>query len=242
MPIYLFLAKNGIDMIVNDYKFIYIHIPNTGGTSIGNIIHPNLSMKHNNKTYGQVLEYKKEHHAEHISYDDYNIETNNRINEYFVFTFVRNPYSKNFSQWRQGCKEYQSFNNNYLRWGIKDNIDKYFCDPNSKILFHKFIDWKYETRNEINLFQRSQLHFIGDIKNINFIGKFEDYTKDLTKVLSLLNNHIRKEIFVYKNLHLNKKSKKLDEYKEYYSSVSKRVVQRLSLMDFLMLDYDYNQL
>ena len=71
-------------MINHEYKFIFIHIPNNAGISVGRTLY-NLVGK-NPKTY----EGFKIHHD----------EFDKKIwKEYFVFTFLRNPQDRLYSQY-----------------------------------------------------------------------------------------------------------------------------------------------
>lgn len=241
MLIYQFLVKSGTDMIVHDHKFIYIHIPNTGGGSIGNIVHPNLPIDKSSKTYSDVIKNQKCYYTDHKSYNEYANELgNDKLKEYFVFTFVRSPYSKTFSKWRQGCIEYLD-KKYYKHWGYDGNtkLNECFYDQYNKKLFHQFVDCLYEERNHLNIVGASQLYFIENSEKINFIGKFENYINDMHSVLNLINNHIGKKIFSYQSIHINKKSRYTDEYKEYYNNKTQKKVEQIFFTEFFKFNYSY---
>ena len=78
-------------MINHEYKFIFIHIPRTGGSSIEQCITGDEARKLNTmngreQKHNNLFEYK---------------ETMNRetFNEYFKFTFVRNPWDVMISKY-----------------------------------------------------------------------------------------------------------------------------------------------
>ena len=69
-------------------NFLFIHIPKTGGTSINNTFE-----KNNLKTWNTVKDY---------GHDPLYILKNNNIidSSTFVFSVVRNPYTRAFSYWK----------------------------------------------------------------------------------------------------------------------------------------------
>ena len=71
-------------MVNHDKKFIFLHIPKCAGTSIGR----ELNAKFNKD---EVYEGFKIHH------DDLDEKI---LNEYFVFTIIRNPWDRLFSQYK----------------------------------------------------------------------------------------------------------------------------------------------
>ncbi len=71
-------------MINHKHKFIFLHTPKTGGLSIGRAI---------NKALGIQDPYE----SFYIHYDDLNEQI---LKDYFVFTFVRNPWDRITSDYR----------------------------------------------------------------------------------------------------------------------------------------------
>ena len=71
-------------MVNHKHKFIFLHIPKTGGMSIGNALHKSYGIEENYESF-------------YIHYDNLN-ET--ILKDYFVFTFVRNPWDRLTSNYR----------------------------------------------------------------------------------------------------------------------------------------------
>lgn len=74
-------------MISREHKFIFIHIPKTGGTSIE-----------------QALKAKVKGASKHRTVTDYENQLKSDIEKYFLFSVIRNPWDKLVSYWkyRQG--------------------------------------------------------------------------------------------------------------------------------------------
>ena len=73
-------------MILFDKKIIFIHIPRCGGSSI--------------KEYLKELSNSWDLNPNHLQLKDYEKRYGIDLNDYFIFTCVRNPYNKIYSMFR----------------------------------------------------------------------------------------------------------------------------------------------
>lgn len=121
---------------------IFIHIPKTGGTSIEKIIFNKNSSNHDNI---DIFEKNKE-----------------IFNNYFIFSFVRNPYTRIISVY-----------NYYYNGGNQSEFDKNVLDKNLSL--ENFLDF-YSKENLNHL--ETQFSFLKNSTLIKFIGKFENYNED----------------------------------------------------------------
>lgn len=156
-------------------KWAFIHIPKTGGTSIAEIL-------------------KKENDTEQLTGHD-SIRILEDVSEYFIFTFVRNPYTRIASAYSHDKR--------------KSKIEQ---------TFGQFL----KETNPNHLWVLSQSYYVNEgkteNKKISFIGKYENFKNDLTFVLKKLNiqskiPHLNKNP-IYNN-HPNLKQH--DYYKFFYT-------------------------
>ena len=142
-------------LINHAQKWAYIHIPKTGGTSITNVLSkiPDTNILQS--------------HDSIRAFDD--------VSDYFIFTFVRNPYTRLASVYEHG-----------IRKGIYNST---FSDLLTK-----------ESKSDIWLMPQYFFTKAGssENKNISFIGKYENFIEDLKYVFKKIN------LNNYKLPHLNK--------------------------------------
>jgi len=149
-------------MISHKYKYIFVHIPKCGGSSIEKallklegISFPGGSMPLKNLDKATGDEFLLGGGRQHITIDQYPDAG------YFKFAFVRNPWCRMVSEyiWRR-----QVFN-------LPENSFRQFIlnPPTSKAVDHLW----------------PQLWFTKD--KMNFIGKFENLQDDFNAVLGRLN-------------------------------------------------------
>jgi len=144
-------------MISHKYKCIFIHIPKNGGTSIEKKLELFDKLQRDvqdhrpiRKMRGAIPEYI--------------------FQNYFKFTFVRNPWARVFSWYRNI---------------MKDPIHRKNLKIPNYCSFRQFV--KYRLRNIWAL--RPQLYFITDKKGdviVDFIGRFERLEEDFSKVCDIL--------------------------------------------------------
>lgn len=157
-------------MISHKHKFIFVHIPKTAGTSLEIALEDDSCVfkrgQWSKKPMGfnaplNHLTITQIQQSKELSVDDFN--------SFFKFTFVRNPWDKVISECFCGqiqlafkdCKT------------VKDKIKK-VC------LLSK-------TPSGYGAHCKPQIDFVGDNKNINFIGRFENLKKDYEYVCKQLN-------------------------------------------------------
>ena len=155
------ITATKLEMISNKDKFIFIHIPKCGGTSIERFVlsHYGISNDWTRLYPLEVLPMKVRSEfsigfgrQQHMSLSNFSLE---KQEEYFSFAFVRNPWDRIMSS--------------YLY---------------SKRLGHKFTFESFFDSIEFENHCKPQSYFLN--KNIDFIGRFETLQEDFNLVCGKL--------------------------------------------------------
>jgi len=208
-------------MFINhELKAIFLHNPKCGGIYITNILLYNYKfeiMNHeNHPNYEEFISPRKinidedtDKHTIRVygkyrffySYED----TNKKLLEnYFIFTFVRNPYEKIFSAYQylkrvlKNEKIRNTYENNYYFENFNIFV-KNMYNVNNISFFHAFIP------------QYEQLMNYSNRININYIGKTETLDYDFINILTILNIN---KIEHCENIYLNLKANSNDSLKK----------------------------
>ena len=217
-------------MIVPSKKILFIHIPKTGGTTIGNIIHPYddpliCSNKSLGKRYADILRGEDFHFAEHQNFTYYARHTEKLgmdISSFFVFAFTRNPYSRLYSTWKF-IKKQISVGNSLFTDQYEHGVKK------------SFASW-IETLTKENVYSWCQRQSWFVKKNqCNFVGRYENFEIDLKKLLDIIK-------YRCSNIPRFNQSSATDEYKFHYNKKRKDIVYTLFKSDFTEFHYERGQL
>lgn len=149
----------------------------------------------------------------------------NRFNKFFKIAFVRNPWSRVFSAY------------NFLKVGGINDIDRKFSEMylSDCADFEDFVS-RVLPQKEV----QGYTHFIPQHKwvcnnrgkiIVDFIGRYENLSNDFDEIKRILNIDVDLR-------HINKGSA-LSDYTEFYSDVSKGIVERLYMRDIELFNYKY---
>jgi len=207
-------------MINHTHKFIFIHIPKTGGTSIEFHFVPDRMDRIKHIYGGTPLQpdnkaHLKFHHLK-IQYPSLNFD------EYVKFTFVRNPWSRAVSSFFHTRKK----NRNDLRefLGLSGNFS-----------FKEFIV-SLKNLKKLHPHYDDQFSFLIN-KNkkqcMDFIGKLENYQQDFNIVCDKIG------IPQQQLPHINKSKHK--HYTEYYDDETKQIVAEKYAKDIEYFGYEFEE-
>jgi hypothetical protein len=206
-------------VISHKHKYIFIHIPKTGGSSTTlallkneNIILPDINFPLHHLYKSQKNSYKlkieedgKILHEEHYPLDKFDLEFQK---SYYCFTFVRNPWDVMVSTY--------FFNKKYRNHIINTDFS--------------FEDFLLKNKMRPSMFHTLPQHsFIND--NINYIGRFENLQQDFDKICEYIN--IPKQQLPHKY-----KTERM-QYQDYYTEETKNFVAVKYKKDIEMFNYKF---
>ena len=216
------MGKSDKLMVNEEKKFIFIHIPKTGGSSIE-----------------KALGLKGFQHDTHAFYSD------EKYGQYFKFTVVRNPWDKVVS-------DYEWMINNYIFLNgfavpcpkVKEVfVGRGFNFFVKALLEYDYLDLVNEKPELVNYrsekwfhmhfasHRQRQLDFLQPIEKINFIAKFENLQSDFDKICGMIN--LPKQILPHKNKTRRK------QYKDYYDEESYNLVKKFYEKDIDYFSYTF---
>ena len=182
-------------MISHEHKCIFIHIPRTGGTSI-------------ERSFNWDKEGKK-----HWNLSRWRSGLDiNLFNNYFKFSFVRNPWDFIISKYKAGW---------FGAIGEKTGKSLKFFLEHYKTPKHECGETFHE------YFSPNQM---------DFIGRFENRTEDISFISKKIGKHIDSKIHVRKIQQIDKNKK---HYTEYYDNETREIVATRYSKDIEYFGYNF---
>ncbi|MBD0823864.1 sulfotransferase family 2 domain-containing protein [Aestuariibaculum marinum] len=213
-------------MISHEHKCIFIHVPKTAGMSILSFFYPDVQFKTKRPDYEKLFGWcpKRRLHMQHATAKqllELELVTQEQWNDYFKFTFVRNPWDRAYSDY----KFIQKFSG--VTGGFSDFINK--SGPFYEILNN---DNSQSYLGDHLLPQTSFFDLEGEYQ-LNFVGAFENFHVDIDEILKKLN--------IIKNfdIHINKSKRKVN-YANFYTRSMENLVATKYIQDIKILGYHFD--
>jgi chondroitin 4-sulfotransferase 11 len=191
------------------YKCVFIHIPKTGGVAIHNSLF---------NSFGGA----------HYTIDNYQqIIGKQLFNEYFKFSFVRNPWDRLLSAYF------------FLKKGgmCQQDAQFYLKQLNAFDNFNCFVEnWVNSTNIDTFVHFKKQGDFILNKQNkmdLNFLGYYENINHDFEIVKQHLGMNSKNVNLKW----LNASSLSRKNYREYYNETTKKIVATVYEKDIDMFKY-----
>ncbi len=189
-------------------KCIYIHIPKVAGISIEEAL------------FGTKVGHKKA--------IDFMIEDEKKFDEYFKFTFVRNPYDRVVSAFY------------FLKNGGRNKFDKAWSEEHLSNIdtFEEFVIALNEEKFQNKI--TTATHFIPQYKYItdqndrvilDYIGRFETLETDF--------NYVCKKLNIDTQLAHQNKTKHREKYQKLYTDEMQNIIYNIYKKDFELLEYSF---
>jgi hypothetical protein len=226
-------------IIAHHQKFIFIPIQKTGSTSIRESLADRFncvvtSQDVNSMIYNHTSACRLKLYFEEQKYLN-NTEHSWNWNEYFKFTFVRNPYARLVSQYNYFCK----IGSNPQE--VIDSNGDDFTYPTDYYNVCKKINkksFKHFVQNNQNHFDVPYSWFCLD--EFDFVGKTENMQADFDKVIECINKNNAKAVTKKINIpHYNKSTKK--HYSSYYDEETKKIANEFYGEDIERFSYKFGE-
>jgi hypothetical protein len=199
-------------MISRDYKFMFVHIPKTGGTSIMKALRPYGLLGDGHHTLTEI--------KNNFKLSDF------QVSEYFKFTVVRNPWDIVASNYHYSKmeKSYWHSSDGTTKWGIHPDYDTV-----SKIGFGEYVHLVVKNKLNHRFATTPQVHWIDGV--IDYFIRFENLNSDFSKACDQIG---------LPKISLSKvNSSNHDHYSTYYDKTSEKLVAAYYKQDIERFDYSF---
>ena len=225
-------------MICDEYQCIFVHIPKTAGQSIEHFFLDLVGLSWDSRSplllrsnTDPNLGPEKLGHLTASEYVDFHYLSQETFNDYYKFSFVRNP-------WERLVSEY-FFHRYNRRFSFKDFVLKGFPEKSMKDLYRHIMpqyDFLYNPSGELL---------------VDFVGKFENLQADFNIICETLNINnstlphfnaykpMRSIRSILKNFLLARSRK--SRYTDYYDMVLQEVVGEMYEKDIEAFGYQFGE-
>jgi hypothetical protein len=203
------------EMISEKYQATFIHIPKTGGSTISSALSQN--------TFKYLPERINKHKCSALDPHEWTIkhsrihELDTRYQNFYCFTFVRNPWDLMVSS--------------YSWWTQKTSLisRKKYGKLLKQLGFKSFIISNSSYINECYHKNEGQLYWLND--TIDFVGKFENLQQDFNTICDKIG--IPHQQLPHKNKSKHK------HYTEYYDDETREIVAERYAKDIESFGYKF---
>jgi hypothetical protein len=196
-------------MISHTQKCIFIHIPKCAGSSMALWMKNKMKSKPN-KSIGLFT---------HSRLEDFEGRIDN-IDDYFKFTFVRNPWARVVSM--HSYLKKRRDNGSKPGWYVNDDFNLFVGEQM----------WN-EKNNRRSQLPFSLCSYVADIKNFDFIGKTENLIDDL--------NSMCKCIGISMGHFPNKNKSVYKHYTEFYDEATQKIIADKYAKDIEIFEYKFGK-
>ncbi|WP_179346229.1 sulfotransferase family 2 domain-containing protein [Winogradskyella ursingii] len=214
-------------MVFHKQKCIFIHIPKCAGSSILKFFEPETKFYNDQPDYNILYGWcpDRKIHLQHATSKEL-LETNlidqQTWDNYYKFTFVRNPWDRAYSDYLWMKKELKTegpFKDFLLQRG---NFKKRLTKKN--------IDFRGD-----HLYPQTDFFDINGKYEMDFVGRFEFFNQDISFIISQLNLNRKFDV------HVNKSKSRFNHYSKFYNKKKKNMVAQLYAKDIEKLNYSFEE-
>jgi len=198
-------------MLISDsHKFVFHHVPKTGGTSITAALAPYSNLWKGtlpgDEKYGWQVQFHQV--GLHLPVREVIDSVKDFPREHFSFAFVRNPFEVVVSAW--DSEKYKDFDT-YVEHEIFTGLQ--ICARRTQ--------FEYLTDEDGSLL-------------VDFVGRYENIYEDFYKVIEAI--EVPLMFLPKRNM---SKEKKSQDYKKYFTPLSRKTVERKFKKDLEFFGYEF---
>jgi hypothetical protein len=215
--------------ISHKHKYMFFSKPKSASTTIREILNDHCDLKHSeHREIKNILNPKNPFYS-HIPPYEAEIQFQNKnwnINEYSLFTTVRNPFSRIVSAYKHMTRKNMKWNEK--NWSFERFVKSLILKNNIKN--YKDAKWLYYSIHD-------HFYFIKDLKKSTNLTTFkiEDGMTPILNYLKLLNIPITSEFTIIKNQHsYNGKT-----YKDFYTDELYEIVKEYYKKEIKHFNYKF---
>ena len=204
-------------MISHSHKCIFVHIPKCGGTSVEDALFKPYRRRSKKDLFGGPNKYQTGA-LQHLMSSHIIKEVGEDIfNQYFKFSFVRNPWDKMVSQYHYSITLREDLLN-YI------GISKFSS-------FKEYIHNVSKSKIHVQWDQQYKFLYINKKCVVDFIGRFENLQQDF--------NIVCDKIGIPQQQLSHKKKSKHKHYTEYYDDETREIVAEKYAKDIEYFGYEF---
>lgn len=243
-------------MVSHKHKCIFVHIPKTAGMSVENAFLQSLNLKfYKGQAPSLILSYNSNYDLgppslAHLTAEEYvkhSFISQELFNEYFKFTFIRNPYERIVSIYRyfgfHRILKFEKFME--IQFPLLQKEREYFVRPQVDYIFdergNQLVDFVGKFENLQQDFEKIKTHILGSIAPLKHINE-NRYNYNWYSRWNL--KYIYKTVGQYPYLlpHIYLFNPVYDCYQDYYTTKARKLVEKFYSRDIEYFNYQFGSL
>lgn len=213
-------------MINHEHKLIFIHIPKCAGSSINKFYFENKQIDWRVPNYEVLYGWcpKRKIHLQHATTKqllETELISEEKWDDYFKFTFVRNPWDRMYSSYLWVMQDRN------VKGSFKEYVEK-------RGVFKNIVNTaRGKTNRGVHLLRQVDFLDLNGKFQVDFIGQFEKFNEDiirLNKMLQFQNKF---------NIHEKKNTARMKHYSLFFTNSNKELVSDLYSEDATQFRYNF---
>ena len=219
--------------ISHQYKFISFPIGKVASISHSHIM---MALHRDSEKQQKTRLYERIKHLDYFLYP-----SRYKHDDYYSWTFVRNPWGRLFSCYRFLVHD-RIRKNLKPHWLSSPGIGRWWmCGRHTiklnKMTFEDFVKYVAKTPNWCGDGHFLPQHYFFDPEKIDFIGRFENYEADMLKLLAVIVPD--RKIEEIPKFNQSSKSLEGENYRDYYTDEMREIVAHKYARDIELLNYQF---